>query len=142
MRLHSAVFAALLLLAGNAMAQSAQTVEQMVAAAKAERTLLRSIYQAPTDTSLAAMHPHSRIGAMVLAAKQYEFHPAVGGPAVIAALPRSRAEVEALHRFCEADSDLTGLERYFYGTALQTATAHPEKLTLVLHNVATSYAVD
>jgi hypothetical protein len=154
MRLHFAACAALFFFAGTALAQTAQhkattviaaptlSVDQMVAAANAEKTLLKSIYQAPTDTSLASMHPHSRIGAMVLAAKQYEFHPAVGGPAVIAALPRTRAEVEALHRFCEADSDIAGIERYFYGTALQSATTHPEKLTLVLHNVATSYAVD
>lgn len=121
-----------------AAAAPAESVGQMVAAANAERPLLKSIYQAPTVESLKTMHPHSRIGAMVLAAKEYEFSPQAGGTAVLAALPRNPEEMEALRQFCDADPDLTGLQRYFYGAALESLNRHPEKLSTVL-NVALAF---
>lgn len=143
--------AAVLLLGGAASAQTAHhkaaaapapalTVEQMLAAANAERPLLKAIYQAPTDQSIADKHPRSRIGAMVLAAKQYQFHPAVGGPAVLAALPRTSAEVEALLQFCAADPDLAGLDRYFYGAALESVTHHPQSLPAVMQAASVLHA--
>jgi hypothetical protein len=108
------------------------SMQQMLAAANAERPLLKSIYQAPTAAAINAMHPRSRIGQMVWAAKQYEFNPRTGGAAVLAAMPRTSAEMETLRQFCAGDADLAGLQRYFYGAAVQSVTLNPASLPVVL----------
>jgi hypothetical protein len=117
--------------APNSYAQDASpAVQRTVEAAQAERALLLTIYQSPTKEQLSAIlaktPPRSRIGAMVLAAKQYEFDAAAAGPAVLNAVPRTSAEMQAFAQF--STGDFAGADRYLYAAAFASAGKAPRYL--------------
>ena len=135
------VAALLLMSAPNSYAQDASpAVQRTVEAAQAERALLLTIYQSPTKEQLSAIlaktPPRSRIGVMLVAAKQYEFQNVAAEPAVLAALPKSYAEMQAFDQF--STGEFNGADRYFYAAGFSAAAHHPAALPAIF-SLATEF---